>query len=299
MGRKHKFVSLDRILSKLYRDLGLDEVSEADVIEWSGEALEFLGHVSHYEQAVASLIVKNHQAEMPDGLHSIVQIVKYNGYEPKKPCPVEQIEEEVLPDMCLTCCKELPEIRHFADGEFVTPYGDNVDFRIVFGGQFYQREFTPVRLSNHTFFNTIVCPEMPDIYKNCEEEYTVVDNVLKFSFQEGQVLLSYYRQKMDPDTGYPMVPDDVSIINAITYYVTWKYMQRLWYMGREGYGDKMKYSMELWYQYCRQANTQSKMLYGVDEHQNFLEGQYSLIPNLGKYYGFFGKLGYSSKLKGM
>ena len=37
MARQFKYTTLDRVLSKLYRDLGLEEISETDVVEWSGK----------------------------------------------------------------------------------------------------------------------------------------------------------------------------------------------------------------------------------------------------------------------
>ena len=36
MGRKYMYTSVDRILAKVYRDLGLEEISETDLIEWVG-----------------------------------------------------------------------------------------------------------------------------------------------------------------------------------------------------------------------------------------------------------------------
>jgi hypothetical protein len=34
-----KYTSLDRILSKIGRDLGTEDIQENDIVEWSGEAL--------------------------------------------------------------------------------------------------------------------------------------------------------------------------------------------------------------------------------------------------------------------
>lgn len=103
--------------------------------------------------------------------------------------------------------------------------------------------------------------------------------------------MAYYRQKLDSETGYPMIPDDISILNAIVYYVIWKYMARMWYLGREGYADKMKEAEQQWQWYCKQAGDKQMMLYGIDQHQNFTDGRFQLIPRKNKYYEFFGKLG--------
>ena len=97
--------------------------------------------------------------------------------------------------------------------------------------------------------------------------------------------------KTDEKTGYPLIPDDYSIITAITMYITMKYMGRLWYMGREGYADKYQKSEQDWQWYCKQAGNKQMMPHGVDQFQNFTESRNQLLPSKNRYYGFFGKLG--------
>jgi len=59
-------VSIDTLLSKVKRD-GLT-VDEATAVEWIAEALDFIGVVTQYEQAVAFIEVKDYQAPIPQGL---------------------------------------------------------------------------------------------------------------------------------------------------------------------------------------------------------------------------------------
>ncbi len=58
------YTSIDRIFNKLERDFG-SEFNEGDVIEWTGEALEAIGAVKQYEEAVAYIKVVNHQISLP------------------------------------------------------------------------------------------------------------------------------------------------------------------------------------------------------------------------------------------
>ena len=301
MGRNFNYTSMDRVLSKLYRDLGLEEISETDVIEWAGEALEFTNTVNVYEKVVTFLNVKNFRAEIPNGLHSIIQIARNNEYsgDIKKPiCPIE---------LCLDCedlCIEEDEC--FCDEynkdicpedmknelSFFTYAGE---INKILNSYLYKTKFTPIRLSNHTFFNKLVCPEDPKVYENLTgyDEYTVEGDILRFSFPEGQVAISYYKQKVDKETGYPMIPDDVSVINAITYYVTWKFMQRMYFSGREGYAEKMQYAEKQWAWYCKQSTNKQMMPHGADEHQNLMEERFKMIPDRYAYYSHFGKIGKS------
>lgn len=310
MGRKFQYITLDRVISKLYRDLGLEEVSEVDIIEWSGEALEAIGTVAMYEEAVCFVEVKNHTADLPNGLHSIIQIARNNEFKKDNLCPANILLDSDLEDAesevgCTDCNTQPPGFENYpipldCNGTPITDYEvayyrPYFDLKYEYEGwnssSYYRQKYTPVRLSNHSFFSSLVCAEDTGLYQNCMDEYNIIDNVLKFSFQEGSIALAYNRQVVDLETGYPMIPDDISVITAITYYITWKYMARLWYMGREGYTDKMQHAEGQWQWYCKQASNKMFLPYGVDEHQNLLDERYKLLPNHNKYYGFFGKLG--------
>jgi len=308
MARELQYTTLDRVLSKIYRDLGLEEISETDVVEWSGEALELIGAITLYEEAVAFIEIENHHGVLPNGLHSIIQVARNNRWvkKEKEVCPANVIldctEEEIKqPNNKCGCNKDFPVLLD-CNGTPIVEY-DTAYYRPYFDLQYeyygwtssnlYKQEYTPVRLANHTFFKSVVCDEDPKIYSNCglNDEYTLVGDKIRTSFKEGSIALSYYRQKIDIETGYPMIPDEISIISAITHYIAWKYMSRLWYMGREGYTDKMQVAEQQWQWYCKQAGNKQMMLYGVDEHQNFTDSRFQLIPKRNRYYGFFGKLG--------
>lgn len=315
MAKQFKYTTLDRVISKLYRDLGLEEVSETDIIEWSGEALEAIGAITMYEESVCFLEVKNHIADMPNNLHSIIQVARNNDFKKEELTPANIICDDELQDLeepkscgCSTsyCSHSNPPgfenypVPLDCNGSPITDYEvayyrPYFDLQYEYYGwmrsRYYTQKYTPIRLANNSFFNSLVCPEEEGLYYSDVDEYTVIDDTLRFSFKEGSVAIAYYKQKLDPDTGYPMIPDDVSVITAITYYITWKYMSRLWYMGREGYADKMQYSESQWQWYCKQAGNKMLMPHGVDEYQNLLDQRHRMIPQHNAYYGFFGKLG--------
>lgn len=291
----NEYVSIDRIFAKLYRDLPLDNISEEDVIEWTGEALEFIGAVSLYEEAVAFIEVKNHQCEIPKGLHSIIQIAKNNdrNIRDDRFCPKEVIEEldPTVPEGPMIPvaidCQGMPENAY--DVAYYRPY---FDFRYEYAGwsnsRHYQR-YTPVRLSNNVFFNDLVCREQGVCYGS--DEYTIIQKqYLRFSFKEGIVAVAYTRQMLDEETGYPMIPDQVSAITAITKYVTLRLMERLFYAGKEGSASKVQKAEADWHHYCGQARSYAMMPKGVDEYQNLLDQRSYMLPDHNKYYGFFGNL---------
>lgn len=316
MGRQLNYVSADRIIAKLYRDLGLEDINETDVIEWCGEALEAIGTITLYEEAVAFIEIENHQADLPNGLHSIIQVAKNNRWskdDKEQLCPAniildcshEEMENINSPNTPCGCNNESINVfdgvpldcngHLIGDVEvaYYRPYFDlQYEYHLWGNSHYYKEHYTPVRLANHSFFNTIVCPEDQNWYTGGHtDEYTIVGDKIRTSFKEGSIAISYYRQKIDEETGYPMIPDEYSIITAITMYVTMKHMARLWYMGREGYADKYQKAEQDWQWYCKQAGNKALMPHGVDQFQNLTESRNQLLPSRNRYYGFFGKLG--------
>ena len=311
-----QYTTVDRILSKFHRDLKGTDISESDAIEWIGEALEFLKVREIQEQAVAFIEVRNFEADVPNGLHMILQIARDNDWEMNKTSTINKLlkckqeikkEEDCtleivkVEDTC-TECKEYEELNSCLNiDEMVHNTGvreSYVDtswkFQSWASSNIYRERFTNIRLANHIFFKSVVCREKTP-YDNCgTDEYTIVgtaERKLRFSFQEGAIALAYIRNAIDNETGYPLVPDQISYITAITYYVKWKIAERMSWDGREGFARLSQDSERLWLKYANQSKNFMKMPKGLDIHQDLLEQSHYLIPRHKRYYGYFGHLG--------
>ena len=309
MSQRFQFVTVDTIISKYLRDFRGMEFSEDDAIEWIGEALGFMKVTALSEEVVAFLEVKNYQAPLPNGLQYIIQVARNNSWSPTdtSSCTpestVSSLEEENCKD-CVECggCKDYITLDcegRPIDGDEIAYYRPYFDLQYEYMDWVYSKAFrstyTPVRLSNHNFFNSIVCTENEEmssgLYSSVDDEYTVVDNQLRFSFKEGFVALSYLRSKSDPDTGYPLVPDNEAVKAAITYYIGWKTKERECWNHREGACQIAQIAEQRYLKYIKQAKNSMKMPFGLDEHQNLMEQGNYVLPNHKRYYGFFGNLG--------
>lgn len=292
-----QFTTVDRIFASVTRDIRGEDINESDLIEWIGEAMGFMDMPELQEESVAFLKVKDFEADVPDGFQMALQLARYNKVEKDicaDCCKIEEIEEDKLPDP--DYCGEISIIDYML-GNLDTSFRPYFDMQWQYipwtTSHYFVEHFKPIRLTNHTLFNTLVCKEK-DFYYNCDDEYTIVgtvDKKFRFSFSEGYVALSYLKAATDKETGYPLVPDNVRHTTAITYYIKWKIAERLEWLGREGFTSITNKNMELWNKYVKQAKNWSKMPKGIDQHQNLLEQTHHLIPRLNRYYGFFGKLG--------
>lgn len=314
-----KYVTIDRIFSKINRDLKGTDLNETDVIEWIGEALEFLQVPQILEEDVKFIKVTDHHAEMPESLHMITQIARNNEYNSCDTKPYAENDEEckfTIEDIenilkSEGSCEPLKEfynlpaeyVNAFLNSEGIVDYNCNAfnyldldwNYTVWTNSKYYRRNFSPVRLATNTFFNSLVCKERDrHLYENCSDEYTIVGTTekrLRFSFRDGTVAISYLKNCVDKDTGYPLIPDEISYITAIVYYIKWKIAEMYDWAGREGFKGKADTAEERWLKYARQAKNKRKMPKTLDEYQNLLEQTHYLIPNHKRYYGFFGNLG--------
>lgn len=290
-----QFTTVDRILHNIGRDLRGTDIHETDVIDWVGEALEFLNTPEIQDEAVAFLRVKDYEAEIPDGFQLVLQMARYEGSES---LDCGEVEEEVeLPqeediDSCdgdILGCSMI----HLLDGW--RPYFDMQWQYIPWTtSQTYRNNFTPIRLANHTLFNSMVCKEKGFELSYGEDEYNIVGTYqkkIRFSFKEGYVAMSYIKSALEPDTGFPLIPDVIQHITAINYYVRWKIAERLDWNGRRGFTSKANTNMELWLKYAKQAKNYARMPKSIDEFQNMMEETHHMIPRNRRYYNYFGNMG--------
>lgn len=300
---KYDYVPIVSIFAKLERDLGLDEIPERDVIEWTGEALEFMGSVPMYEEAVAFMEVKNHQVEIPNGCLQIDQIGKNNQWinaTLSGICPSEVLSEvnECSDPSCNTLpipldCNGSPLMDY--NIAYFRPYYDLIGEYYGWNwksSRIYQEKFTPVRLATGSFFGTNV--------ENCEtncsrDQYSIIKiqgkpRALRFSFKEGQVAIAYLRQQIDEETGYPLIPDSAAHKTAIVKYITMMLDNRDFRKNRDGAKSRLDKSEADWQWYCSVASTKDLMPHGIDEHQNLLDQRQRILPNNRQYFSFFGKM---------
>lgn len=298
-----QFTSVDRILGSIHADLRGSNLNETDAIEWIGEALEFMGMPEIQEQSVAFLKVENYEASVPEGFQTVLQMAKY--FPDKKVKKKETIDTPKPNIKIEECPDNIDNLVSALMGTLDTSYRPYFDMQWQYipwtTSAYFIERFRPIRLANHSLFNSIVCKEKK-LYQNyCgDEEYTIVgttEKKFRFSFKKGYVALSYNKSAIDSETGYPLVPDNIRHISAIKYYIKWKLAERNIWNGREGAGNLAKYNMDLWLKYVKQAKNWSKIPKTLDQHQNMLEETHHLIPRLGRYYGYFGNLGRAERRK--
>lgn len=291
------FTSVDRVIAKFQRDLRGTDMNESDLIEWIGEALEFLKVPQIQEQAVAFMEVENFEAVMPVGFHMILQMARNNKWTKESTSNCGATIEEAIEDLPKAHVGVPMDCQGNLLGDYeVAYYRPFFDLRWEFQGwnssRTFRSNYTPIRVASNSFFNSIVCKEKDmSLYDPNGDEYTIVgtiDKKLRFSFQEGFVAMAYLRSATDPETGYPLVPDNISYQTAITYYIKWKMAEWYDWNGRAGFKSLAAEAEAKWLKYARQGKNFMKMPKTLEDFQDLMEQSHTMLPNYKKYQSFFG-----------
>lgn len=289
------YTTIDRIVTKIKRDYYIDDVSETDVAEYVGEALEAIGHVKYLEQSISFLRVKNYKAELPNGFQYLNLIAKDNTVNSdedykcsvmntindvleenkkvlfKTECGCQEVEVDTDRYLIPIDCEGRPMV-NIRYSQHTNSYDLHYEGLNYMAWNKARYKYDLLKPSNNKFININLCENnTSSIYSNCQEEYLIQNGLVIFSFPHGAAIMSYYKQPIDLETGYPLIPDDYSVITGISTYVAMKYASRMWYSGREGWGDKVNKLESDWQWYCKQSQNNAKMFKGYAEHKSFMD----------------------------
>lgn len=277
-------------------DLGFPDLTLYEIVEYTGAALEQCLAVPQYKEYTAFCKVENHRTTMPANLIYIQQISRNNCYEEEPTCPITIAEQaETTPESCvvepaLLDCQG--NLLNGCDYAYFRPFFSwDLPYLSFFGTDVAKECYTPVRLKNHSFFNTLVCKEFDEnLYSTCRDEYGVDDEDLIFSFAEGQVAISYFGPAIDKE-GNIMIPDHETFIQACIAYIRYKKISKKYDFDPTNALFNAKKEVEQdWHWYCRQAINSGLFEGGRDGMKDIQDIGSWILPPSNKYNSFFGNL---------
>tara|TARA_B100000963_G_C22582825_1_gene651665 strand:+ start:439 stop:1233 length:795 start_codon:yes stop_codon:yes gene_type:complete len=251
----YKHTSAKHVISKIFRDLRInDEGWVLDAMEWIGEALEFIGHVSTTERKATELTISSHKAILPDDLLWINQ-VEYNG--------------SALAYGGDTAGYDLPNAARTTN---MTPNGtDSSTFTSAYTTDVNN---TSNNQSGLTLRKTQNSPYGGDYY-------LINNGAIQTNFPDGKLKIHYSAYPTDKE-GYPMVPDNVYVKQALEWYV----LRQMLMGGYKHPQFDWAFADAKWGQYCVSAG--NDLAYpSVDKVEAFKNMWCRLIPNINHHRDFF------------
>jgi len=297
--RVTRSISPKSIIDKINRLFNNRKISDDDILEYIGEAMEHCYCFLYEDNVITFVEVDEYQAPIPFGVTEINQLALNLEWTPetkKDYCP-EKVTQEIS--------DELDVIDYDSCGRPIRPeiYYSNVSYN--FGTQnpyfwdlsYFVSNFVPIRRSNNLFFDYLVREidrksdmETFSLRHGDLPQYQVTqgDALLTFDFKEGQVAISHNRIALDED-GFPMIPDHPEIKDTIFYFIVFKIMERDFYNNDQGSVSRLQKAEQDFEFAC--SSTRNLKLPDMDGLQNILEHSKSLVPNHHKFANFFSTLG--------
>lgn len=294
----YNLVSIDQVIAKVLADLDIreDSIRISDMAEYAGEAIEKIGSVRQFQRKVSGvdglpfLKIVGHQAALPNDLHKLNQVMySATGNGGWLPMVVATGSFSVYNN-------NTANVYATGSSSANSPVSDPDMIKLIMS--IYNLSYpdavtfisNPTKQSELDSIKFLIARSAIDInaYGTLTLKYAIKPGYIMTSLPEGFLKLSYDGIYTD-DNGYPMIPDTISCIEAIYWYILMKlkYPEYLsGRMNREIYYDIRR----SWNFYCKQAYAES-MMPNEDEMETIKNNWNRLVPDMNAHTNSYDTLG--------
>ena len=303
----YKLTSLKEVIAKYYADSDIkdEHVPVSDMVTWGGEALRKIG-------GFASLA--NRLTGVADQ-YGIPQMIKITNYRGELPCDLVQIvgvalgtteTGNFLPARIATGNYErIKGEKQGVTQTSIPPFNSSVPDKIQFLSDLlsisYQEAAT--EYNNNTQVNTILDKVFVEDGTNftgvpktdvTEAYYTINSPYIDTSLKNGWAMIAYKAVPLDCD-GYPMIPDDEDVKEAIYWYIEMKTLYPKWKNGH--IRDAVYTNAYTQWGKKKIASYSNIMMPSPDELETIKNAWVRLIPKMNEHVTGFQYLGQEEKVK--
>jgi hypothetical protein len=278
----YKTISSKAVIRKIFRDLKPQNDNWIDdAVEWIGEALEHIGAAPQLCQKQCVLEIKDHKTLMPSDLYYINQVAINNSVS-----PVSSNELDKLIDKVKELKDEIAEAQaaglEYSDTASIL---HEINSRIVVLENVYFKNenlLQPLQYGASTFHRSMHCSDCVNENTRYEDTYIVDCDYIKTSFESGKICLSYMAFPTDEDC-YPLVPDDISYMEAMFWYI-YKKLLISFVAPPETKRNGINYTFadQKWKYYCTQARNAANFP-DIDKYESFMNQWVRMIPSINRH----------------
>ena len=278
----YKTISSKAVIRKIFRDLKPHNDNWIDdAIEWIGEALEHIGSATQLSQKQCVLTVADHKVLMPSDLYYINQVAINSAVSPTTSDELDTLVTKVS-DLKTQIKSAQDDGLEYSDTASVL---SEINSRIVVLENIYFKNenlMQPLQYGASTFHRSMHCDNCVNESVAYEDTYIIDSDYIKTSFQSGKICLSYTAFPTDEDC-FPLVPDDISFMEAMFWYVYKKMLMS--FRGApetKGNGINYQFAEQQWKYYCTQARNAANYP-DIDRYESFMNQWVRLIPNINRH----------------
>jgi hypothetical protein len=289
----YNLISVKRVIAKVFTDLDLKEGDHrvSDMIEWAGEALEKIGGFPTFENKVLGkdgtslLSITNYQAKLPCDFHSLIQVA----YASSTTGPFYSMR--------------------YATGSFdygseltstETTYTVGESDLVILCMSLYTLDYAAALAKINaepnirSLLSSLLQPNLVGgvsggTSTTTDYTYLIKSGYIKTNVETGYIMMAYQAVPTDNE-GYPLIPDDMSFIEGIYWYIVMKLLYPEWAAGRirdAVYADAKR----SWNFYCKQAYGNAMMPNGAEQLESIKNTWHRLVQEFNEHDSFFSTMG--------
>lgn len=286
----YKYTSVKQVLAKVMSDLNIKEDSQrvTDMIEWASEAIEKIGSVHQLERKVSGvdgepiIEIKGHQAKLPFNLFRLNQVA----YSIRPTGPWFPMKISTSPFNAWSSNSEILDKNGIAIGDaelieavkmLYSKYAEDPIYS-WFSKMDYKTALEILNTNNNArvlLTNLIQNKTSKSSIDNLK--YSIKPGYINTSAPSGYVKLSYDAIPSD-ENGYALIPDNISYIEAVYWYIVMKLSYPEWRTGK--INENIYYdARRSWNFYSKQAYAES-MMPNQDEMETIKNTWIRLVPDM-------------------
>lgn len=253
-----EFISVKSAVNEFIKFTGHEgELDKKSLISWAHDAAARIMTDEQLIHKIVLLPVRDYKARLPEGFKFVIQAAYRE--EAQVLCSREAVSEYTQKILGTECeikveCSECGSLSTCGCGQPIVEVdidrlwrSSNPQYTAAYAKHFYSYgtmaerktctyhpEFALMRHTTSSFFNVPYhINECLNLNLDCKVEYSIdLPNIIT-TFKEGEILLSYFSTVMD-DEGYFMIPNDPSVIKAISYAMA----EQWWYIKASKSGNQ-------------------------------------------------------------
>jgi hypothetical protein len=295
----YKYTSVKRVIAKVFTDFDLQEGDHrlSDMVEWVGEALEQINAFPQYRIKVTGkdneplLEVNNFQAKLPFDFHRLIQVTYSTAeegpfYAMRTSTGTMEYASEINTEIESNSTDDVVK-----DADLLVLAMDLYD--LTYSAALSKINSEPSTKAKLTALLNTGSNASGGTSQTIDYIYSIQDNWIKTNQRDGYIMLSYQAIPVDSE-GYPMVPDSISFLEALYWYIAVKLLYPMWRDGRVR--DAVYYDARSnWNYYSKQAYGNA-MMPDTDTLESIKNQWLRLIPEINEHKSMFSTLGQEQRI---
>ena len=278
----YKTISSKAVIRKIFRDLKPHNDNWIDdAIEWIGEALEHIGAASQLAQKQCVLTVSDHKVLLPSDLYYINQVAINNGVSPVTSDELDTLVDKVKDLKTQIKSAQDAGINYDDTASILHEINSRI---VVLENVYFKNEnlMQPLQYGASNFHRSMHCTDCVNENVVFEDTYIIDSDYIKTSFQSGKICLSYMAFPTDEDC-FPLVPDDISFMEAMFWYVYKKILMSFRASTEtKQNGINYQFAEQQWKYYCTQARNAANFP-DIDRYESLMNQWVRMIPNMNRH----------------